>query len=125
MLVSRSWAGIETGARVSKIRKTVVFTANTVVQAPRSHKQDKYGWIIPSKRGRILWRREVKVRRESLVFVSHDQADTVSTMRFGHPSEFLKELPPELVEHADEKAKQPVAPESGKGRFNLLRASLD
>ena len=42
-----------------------------------------------------------------------------------HPSPFLKELPPELVEHADEKAKQPVTPESGKGKFALLRASLD
>ena len=42
-----------------------------------------------------------------------------------HPSQFLHELPPELVEHADEKAKQPVAPESGKGRFDMLRASLD
>jgi DNA helicase-2/ATP-dependent DNA helicase PcrA len=42
-----------------------------------------------------------------------------------HPSQFLNELPPELVEHADEKGKQPVAPESGKGRFDLLRASLD
>jgi superfamily I DNA/RNA helicase len=42
-----------------------------------------------------------------------------------HPSPFLKELPPELVEHADEKAKQPVTPESGRGRFDMLRASLD
>ena len=42
-----------------------------------------------------------------------------------HPSPFLNELPPELVEHADEKAKQPVAPESGKVRFDLLRSSLD
>jgi superfamily I DNA/RNA helicase len=42
-----------------------------------------------------------------------------------HPSQFLNELPPELVEHADEKGKKPVAPESGKGRFDLLRASLD
>ena len=42
-----------------------------------------------------------------------------------HPSPFLKELPPELVEHADEQAKQPVTPEAGKGRFNALRASLD
>jgi DNA helicase-2/ATP-dependent DNA helicase PcrA len=41
-----------------------------------------------------------------------------------HPSPFLNELPPELVEHADEKAKQPVAPESGKARFDLLRSSL-
>jgi superfamily I DNA/RNA helicase len=41
-----------------------------------------------------------------------------------HPSPFLNELPPELVEHADEKAKQPVAPESGKAKFDLLRSSL-
>jgi superfamily I DNA/RNA helicase len=41
-----------------------------------------------------------------------------------HPSPFLKELPPELVEHADEKGKQPVTPESGKARFDLLRSSL-
>jgi len=42
-----------------------------------------------------------------------------------HPSPFLKELPPELVEHADEKARQPVTPQSGKARFDLLRASLE
>ncbi len=42
-----------------------------------------------------------------------------------HPSPFLKELPPELVEHADEKAKQPVTPESGKARFAALLESLD
>ena len=41
-----------------------------------------------------------------------------------HPSPFLKELPPELVEHADEKAKQPVTPASGKSKFAVLRASL-
>ena len=41
-----------------------------------------------------------------------------------HPSPFLKELPPELVEHADEKAKQPVARESGQAKFAVLRASL-
>ena len=41
-----------------------------------------------------------------------------------HPSPFLKELPPELVEHADEKAKQPVAAESGKAMFDLVRSSL-
>ncbi|MCX6924056.1 MAG: UvrD-helicase domain-containing protein, partial [Verrucomicrobia bacterium] len=41
-----------------------------------------------------------------------------------HPSPFLNELPPELVEHADEKAKQPVTPDSGKARFDVLRASL-
>jgi ATP-dependent DNA helicase UvrD/PcrA len=41
-----------------------------------------------------------------------------------HPSPFLKDLPPELVEHADEKAKQPVTPQSGKAKFDVLRASL-
>jgi hypothetical protein len=29
------------------------------------------------------------------------------------------------VEHADEKAKTPVAPESGKGLFSALRDSLE
>jgi DNA helicase-2/ATP-dependent DNA helicase PcrA len=42
-----------------------------------------------------------------------------------HPSPFLKELPPELVEHADEKARQPVTVESGKGRFDAMRSALD
>jgi superfamily I DNA/RNA helicase len=42
-----------------------------------------------------------------------------------HPSPFLKELPAELVEHADEKGKQPVAPESGKTMFDALRAALE
>jgi superfamily I DNA/RNA helicase len=41
-----------------------------------------------------------------------------------HPSSFLKELPPELVEHADEKAKQPVAVDSGKNLFAAMRAGL-
>jgi superfamily I DNA/RNA helicase len=41
-----------------------------------------------------------------------------------HPSPFLKELPPELVEHADEKAKQPVTVESGKGMFAAMREGL-
>ena len=41
-----------------------------------------------------------------------------------HPSPFLKELPPELVEHGDEKAKQPVTVDSGKSRFDALRAAL-
>ena len=42
-----------------------------------------------------------------------------------HPSTFLSELPAELVEHADEKAKQPVSTESGKERFAALQAMLD
>ena len=41
-----------------------------------------------------------------------------------HPSIFLKELPPELVEHADEKGKQPVAVDSGKDIFAAMRDSL-
>jgi DNA helicase-2/ATP-dependent DNA helicase PcrA len=41
-----------------------------------------------------------------------------------HPSQFLKELPPELVEHADEKAKQPVTTESGKNMFAAMRDAL-
>lgn len=41
-----------------------------------------------------------------------------------HPSPFLKELPAELVEHADEKAKQPVTVESGKSRFEMMRDVL-
>jgi DNA helicase II / ATP-dependent DNA helicase PcrA len=38
-----------------------------------------------------------------------------------HPSPFLKELPEELVEHADSKSKTPVAPESGKNLFAAMR----
>jgi DNA helicase II / ATP-dependent DNA helicase PcrA len=41
-----------------------------------------------------------------------------------HPSQFLKELPPELIEHADEKAKTPVPTESGKDMFSAMRDSL-
>jgi superfamily I DNA/RNA helicase len=42
-----------------------------------------------------------------------------------HPSPFLKELPEELVEHGDEKAKQPVTVDSGKNRFAAMRDMLD
>jgi superfamily I DNA/RNA helicase len=42
-----------------------------------------------------------------------------------HASRFLRELPAELVEHADEKAKQPVSSSSGKQMFAALRATLD
>jgi DNA helicase II / ATP-dependent DNA helicase PcrA len=41
-----------------------------------------------------------------------------------HPSPFLKELPPELVEHVDEKSKQPVSAESGKEMFSAIRAAI-
>ena len=42
-----------------------------------------------------------------------------------HPSGFLKELPEDLVVHGDEKAKQPVSVDSGKSKFDALRAMLD
>jgi superfamily I DNA/RNA helicase len=41
-----------------------------------------------------------------------------------HPSPFLKELPEELVEHADEQAKKPVSVESGKSLFDSIRAAI-
>ena len=41
-----------------------------------------------------------------------------------HPSPFLKELPAELVEHADEKGRQPVAVDSGKNMFSAMREAL-
>jgi superfamily I DNA/RNA helicase len=41
-----------------------------------------------------------------------------------HPSPFLKELPAELVEHADEKAKQPVTSESGRSMFAAMRTAI-
>ncbi len=40
-----------------------------------------------------------------------------------HPSQFLKELPEELVEHADEKAKTIVAPAAGKNLFAAMRSA--
>jgi len=42
-----------------------------------------------------------------------------------HPSRFLSELPEELVEHADEKAKTPVTPDASKDIFAAMRASLE
>ena len=41
-----------------------------------------------------------------------------------HPSPFLKELPPELVEHSDPKSKIPVTQESGKDLFAAMRAAI-
>jgi superfamily I DNA/RNA helicase len=41
-----------------------------------------------------------------------------------HPSPFLKELPPELIEDMDEAGKRPVSVEAGKNMFAALRASL-
>jgi superfamily I DNA/RNA helicase len=42
-----------------------------------------------------------------------------------HPSRFLGELPEELVEHANEKAKQPVTVETGKNMFATLRGVVE
>ncbi|HEU5071715.1 MAG TPA: UvrD-helicase domain-containing protein [Verrucomicrobiae bacterium] len=42
-----------------------------------------------------------------------------------HPSPFLKEIPPELVEHADEKSKEPVTVATGKSMFDLMRAAIE
>ena len=42
-----------------------------------------------------------------------------------HPSPFLKELPPELVEMGSEKGKAPVTAESGKDYFSALRAAVE
>jgi DNA helicase-2/ATP-dependent DNA helicase PcrA len=42
-----------------------------------------------------------------------------------HPSPFLKEIPEELIEHANETARQPVSAETGKGYFDMLRAAID
>jgi len=41
-----------------------------------------------------------------------------------HASPFLKELPADLVEHEDERAKKPVAYESGRTLFAAMRESL-
>jgi superfamily I DNA/RNA helicase len=42
-----------------------------------------------------------------------------------HPSPFLKELPPELVEDGDKKGKTPVSPKSSKDMFAAMRAALE
>ena len=42
-----------------------------------------------------------------------------------HPSPFLKELPEEHVEHADDKSKQPVSLETGKDFFAAMRQVID
>ena len=51
-------------------------------------------------------------------------------MRYGqlmpcHPSRFLKELPPDLVEDADAKDKEPVNPDAGKKMFDVLRSAIN
>ncbi len=41
-----------------------------------------------------------------------------------HPSRFLKELPPELVEYAEEKDKKPVSESVGKNLFDAMREAV-
>jgi superfamily I DNA/RNA helicase len=41
-----------------------------------------------------------------------------------HPSPFLKELPEDLVEMADEAAKKPVSDETGKNYFSAMRGAI-
>jgi DNA helicase II / ATP-dependent DNA helicase PcrA len=41
-----------------------------------------------------------------------------------HPSRFLKELPPELVEYAEEKDKKPVSESVGKSLFDAMRETV-
>jgi superfamily I DNA/RNA helicase len=41
-----------------------------------------------------------------------------------HPSPFLKELPADLVEHADARPKEPVPVDTGRDLFAAMRASL-
>ncbi len=40
-----------------------------------------------------------------------------------HPSPFLREIPPELLESGDEQGKKPVTPETGKNFFAAMRAA--
>jgi DNA helicase-2/ATP-dependent DNA helicase PcrA len=42
-----------------------------------------------------------------------------------HPSSFLRELPADLVERADEKARQPVKPSQGTSLFAAMRAATE
>ena len=42
-----------------------------------------------------------------------------------HPSPFLQELPPELVETADERSRKPVSVDSGKSLFAAMRARVE
>lgn len=42
-----------------------------------------------------------------------------------HPSSFLKELPEHLVEHAEDRAAEPVTAERGKDLFAAMRAAIE
>jgi hypothetical protein len=41
-----------------------------------------------------------------------------------HPSPFLSELPPELVEHGDQKGKELVPTQAGRNLFDAMRDNL-
>jgi superfamily I DNA/RNA helicase len=54
----------------------------------------------------------------------------VSRRKYGqplacHPSPFLKELPSELVEHADERSRKPVPAAAAKSMFDVVRAAAE
>ncbi len=42
-----------------------------------------------------------------------------------HPSPFLKELPPHLVEHAEDRVQEPVSEDAGKNWFASMKAGLE
>jgi superfamily I DNA/RNA helicase len=42
-----------------------------------------------------------------------------------HPSRFLKELPPDLLEHASDRARKPVPVAAGSRYFDVMRAAAD
>ena len=42
-----------------------------------------------------------------------------------HPSQFIMELPGDLVESADEKGKRPVPASASKSYFDTIRAATD
>jgi hypothetical protein len=42
-----------------------------------------------------------------------------------HPSSFLKELPEHLVEHAEDRAAEPVSVERARELFAAMRAAIE
>ena len=62
--------------------------------------------------------------RETLTISHCGARNKYGTRIVCHPSPFLKELPEQLIEHADQKGKEPVTAESGKSRFDLMRSAL-
>ena len=63
-------------------------------------------------------------------FETVSQCHCTSCKKYGqlapcHPSPFLKELPAELVEHANERSKEPVTQDAGKDLFATMRSALE